>query len=87
MTIETKFNLGDVVCLLKGEKVHFVQIIKINIQYGNHINCVNNDQCKGFTRTTPMQYVSYRVKYASGGEEEFGEERLFATKEELLQTL
>jgi len=87
MTIETKFNLGDVVCLLKGEKVHFVQIIKINTQFGNQINCVNDKQRNGFTSTTPTQYVSYRVKYQSGGKEEFGEERLFATKEDLLKSL
>jgi hypothetical protein len=87
MTIETKFNLGDVVYLLKGEKVHNAQIIKINVQFGNQIDCVNNKQCNGFTRTTPTQYVSYRIKYQSGGEEEFGEERFFKTKEELLKSL
>jgi len=87
MTIETKFNIGDVVYLLKGEKVHNVQIIKINIQYGNKINFVNDKQRSSITRATPMQYVSYRIKYLSGGEEEFGEERFFKTKEELLESL
>lgn len=84
MTIETNFNLNENVYLLKNEKIHFVKIVKINIQFGNNIECVDN---RSYCRATPTQYVSYRVRYESGGEENFPENRLFATKQELINSL
>lgn len=84
MTIETNFNLNENVYLLKNEKIHFVKIVKINIQYGNKIASVDKRTYGG---ATPMQYVSYRVRYESGGEEEFPENRLFTTKQALINSL
>lgn len=84
MTIETNFNLNDGVYLLKNEKIHFVKIVKINIQYGYNIETVENNRYGG---SIPKQYVSYRVRYESGGEEEFSENRLFATKQALIDSL
>lgn len=84
MTFETKFNLNDVVYLLKNEKIHVVEIVKINIQFGNNIERVDTTN---YCSDTPIQYVSYRVRYKSDGEENFPENRLFATKNELINSL
>jgi len=84
MTIKTNFNLNDIVYLLKNEKIHAVEIVKINIQLGNNIERVDNTN---YCSDTPIQYVSYRVRYESGGEENFHENRLFATKKDLINSL
>lgn len=84
MTIETNYNLNENVYLLKNEKVHCVKIVKINIQFGNKIESVDK---KTYSSATPKQYVSYRVRYESGGEEEFPENRLFTTKQALINSL
>ena len=84
MTFETNFNLNDVVYLLKNEKIHVVEIVKINIQLGNNIELVDTTNYRG---DTPIKYVSYRVRYESGGEENFPENRLFATKKDLINSL
>jgi hypothetical protein len=84
MIIQTIFNLNENVYLLKNEKIHCVKIVKINIQYGNGIECVDNTS---YLRATPMQYVSYRVRYDSGGEENFPENRLFSSKKDLINSL
>lgn len=84
MTIKTNFNLNDIVYLLKNEKIHVVEIVKINIQLGNNIERVDTTN---YRSDTPIQYVSYRVRYESGGEENFPENRLFTTKQDLINSL
>ena len=83
MTIETNFNLNENVYLLKNEKIHCVKIVKINIQYGYNIETIENHRYGG---SIPMQYVSYRVRYQSGGEE-FPQNRLYTTKQALINSL
>lgn len=85
MTIETNFNLNEEVYVLKNEKIHFVKIVKINIQFGNLI--IQSVDKRIYGGATPMQYVSYRVRYQSGGEEEFPENRLYTTKQALINSL
>lgn len=84
MTIKTNFDLNDIVYLLKNEKIHAVEIVKINVQLGNSIERVDTTN---YRSDTPIQYVSYRVRYESGGEENFPENRLFATKKDLINSL
>lgn len=84
MTIKTNFDLNNIVYLLKNEKIHAVEIVKINVQLGNSIERVDTTI---YRSDTPIQYVSYRVRYESGGEENFPENRLFATKKDLINSL
>lgn len=87
MTIETKFNLGDSVFILYRDKLHMVRIVKVNVQYGTEIDCVHTDDKKSISAQVPKQYTSYCVRFQSGGEDVFAEERLFTTKQDLLNSL
>lgn len=84
MTIDTNFNLDENVYLLKNDKIHIVKIVKINIQYGYNVKTIDNHRYGG---SIPVQYVSYRVRYESGGEEEFPQNKLYTTKQALINSL
>lgn len=85
MTIETKFNFGDKVFVLTANKVYNVQIIKVNVQYSDTIERI--DGRGAIICSMPKQYVTYRVEYPSGGESNFEETEVFATKQDLLNSL
>lgn len=85
MTIETKFNFGDAAFVLAANKVHDVKIIGVNVRYSNVIERIDG---RGTIKCSmPKQYVTYRVKYQSGGESIFEETDVFATKQDLLNSL
>mgnify|MGYP003441426170 CR=1 len=85
MTIETKFNVGDTAFVLAANKVHEVKIIGINAQYSNTFERIEG---RGTIKCSmPKQYVTYRVKYQSGGESVFEETDVFATKQDLVNSL
>jgi len=72
MTIETRFSLGDKVFVLCNNKVHQVTVTGVY----------------GFQEyTSESSSISYRVKFLAGGEDKFSENALFATKQELLNSL
>jgi len=85
MTIETKFNFGDMVFVLAANKVHNVKIISVDARYSDTIERIDGHGT--IKSSNPKQYVTYRVKYQSGGENTFEETELFATKDDLLKSL
>ena len=85
MTIETKFNFGDTAFVLAANRVHEVKIIGVNVQYSNKIERIDGRGC--MSCSAPKQYITYRVKYQSGGESIFEETDVFATKQDLLNSL
>lgn len=85
MTIETKFNLGDNVFVLATNRVHDVEIIGVNVQHSNKIERIDGRGC--VSCSMPKQYIAYRVKFQSGGESNFEETEVFATKQDLLNSL
>lgn len=76
MKIETKFNLGDRVFVLYHDRVHEVFVTGV---FAFH-------EFNG-TLTHDTFAINYRVKFEAGGEAKFGEDKLFATKEKLLELL
>lgn len=76
MKIETKFNLGDRVFVLYQDRIHEVFVTGV---FAFH-------EFNG-TLTHSTFAINYRVKFEAGGEAKFSEDRLFATKEELLESL
>lgn len=76
MQIETKFNLGDKVFVLYNERVHEVLVTGV---FAFH-------ELNG-TLSHDTFAINYRVKFQAGGETKISEERLFATKEKLLESL
>ena len=85
MTIETKFNYGDTVFVLTNNKVYNVKIVSVNVQYAKEINRVNGQGHLSWT--TPNKYITYVIKYPSGGEYDVEETDVFATKANLLKSL
>lgn len=85
MTIETKFNFGDTAFVLAANQVHEVKIIGVNVQYSNTFERIEGRGC--VSCSMPKQYITYRVKYQSGGESNFEETDIFTTKQDLLNSL
>lgn len=77
MKIETKFNLGDKVFVLYHDKVHNVLVTGV---FAFH-------EFNGPSNRDTTFAINYRVRFEAGGEEKFSEDRLFATKEKLLESL
>lgn len=76
MKIETKFNLDDEVFVLHNDKIHKVIVTGV---FAFH-------EYNG-TMTNKTFAINYRVKFEAGGETKFSEDRLFATKLSLINSL
>lgn len=76
MKIETKFNLGDKVFVLYHDRVHNVLVTGV-FAFHEFDGTLKHDTFA----------INYRVKFEAGGEEKFSEDRIFATKEKLLESL
>lgn len=76
MKIETKFNLGDKVFVLYDSGIHEVSVTGV---FAFH-------EFNG-TLTHDTFAISYKVRFAAGGETKISEGRLFATKQELINSL
>ena len=76
MTIETKFNVGDTAFVLYENRIYEVTVT--GISYFTEYNNI-------WRRLTSE--INYRIKFPAGGETKLAESRLFATKQDLLESL
>lgn len=76
MRIQTKYDVTDRVWLLSNDKVHVVEIEKIEAT----VELLPNG--KGY-----QQVINYRVRFEAGGSAKFSEDRLFETKTALINSL
>ncbi len=80
MTIETKFNIGDKVFVLFFNKIYTVEIKHITINVD--VNSFKVPKTGIYYSTDELHDKFYDRKQKS-----FGEESLFKTKQELLESL
>lgn len=76
MKIETKFSINDEVFVLHNDKIH--KVIVTGVFASREYNP---------TMTKISSTIEYRVLFSAGGETKFAEDRLFNTKESLLNSL
>lgn len=75
MTIETKFDIGDVCYFMYDNKVKDSTIVKINFTK------------EELTATFNMEKLTYNVELGYVSNIDFEEDKLFPTKEDLLKSL
>jgi hypothetical protein len=73
MTIETKYNTGDIVWFIENDKVVFDEILKINFSKQGHLESISY-YFKEHSNSVPWE--RFRT-----------EDLVFATKEELIKSL
>lgn len=84
MTIETKFNYGDTAFMLTKNKVHTVKIERVITDTGEHLR---KDDGEHYFSTMETD-VKYDIRLQSGYiDRNIPEARLFATKQELINSL
>ena len=76
MTIETKFNIDDEVFVLHNNKIYKVRVLGV-FAFAEYNGTLTNKTCG----------VNYRVRFEAGGETKFEEDRLYATKLSLINSL
>lgn len=82
--IETKFSVNDTAFVLCGNKVYEVVIIAINIQ----LQRSGTNMALGIPHEPNVLITSYKVMFKdSSCIEEYSADEVFATKQELLDTL
>jgi hypothetical protein len=75
MTIETKFDIGDVCYFMYDNKVKDSTIVKINFTKEKLLSSFN------------MEKLTYNVALGYVSNIDFEEDKLFPTKEDLLKSL
>lgn len=82
--IETKFSVNDTAFVLRGNKIHEVVIIAMNIQ----LQRSGTNMALGIPHEPNVLITSYKVMFKdSSCIEEYSADEVFATKQELLDTL
>jgi hypothetical protein len=81
--IETKVCVNDKAFVLRGHKIYEVVIIAMNIE----LQRSGTNMMLGMPHKPNILIKSYKVIYEDGFIEEYSADEVFATKEELLNTL